>query len=123
LKSALLAAGLQPVKITTEEFYLADAYGDRYCGLSVYDRVALAIAKCRRIVLLTGDGRLRRAAAAEGVEVWGSIGILDRLFEQECVTIDEYAACLRSLLEENGALVRLPERELRLRLGRVGAAS
>ena len=43
--------------------------------LSIYDRIALAIAKHRGITLLTGDGALRKAARAEGVHVLGTIGI------------------------------------------------
>lgn len=43
--------------------------------------LALAIAKCRRIILLTGDWALRKAAKEEGVSVMGTIGILDRLYD------------------------------------------
>lgn len=58
-----------------EEFNLAEEYGTRYLKLSIYDRIALAIAKHRGITLLTGDGALRKAARAEGVHVLGTIGI------------------------------------------------
>ncbi|MCD8365610.1 MAG: hypothetical protein LUC83_07350 [Clostridiales bacterium] len=52
-----------------EEFYLAEEYVARYTKPSLYDCIALAVAKTRGIILLTGDGPLRKAAAAEGVEV------------------------------------------------------
>ena len=66
-KDALLQNGLKPVEYTEEEFTLADSYGSRYPKLSIYDRLALSIAKVRGIILLTGDRPLRRAAATEGV--------------------------------------------------------
>lgn len=116
LRGNLLAAGLVPVKISIEEFYLADEYGDRFVGLSAYDAVALAIAKSRGIVLMTGDGRLRRAAAEEGVKVIGTIGVLDRLLAEELVGEGEYRTSIAALLEVNGGVVRLPESELRRRL-------
>ena len=117
LRGELLAAGLVPVDITAEEFCLADDYGDRYVGLSAYDAVALAIAKSRGIVLMTGDRRLRRAAAEEGVDVTGTIGVLDRLLAEGLADEGEYRACIAALLEANGGVVRLPEDELRERLG------
>jgi len=43
------------VDLTIEEFELAEEFGPRYPRLSIYDRIALAIAKSREIVLLTGD--------------------------------------------------------------------
>lgn len=116
LKAELIAAGLQRVKISTEEFYLADGYGGLYPALSVYDAVALAIAKTRGIVLLTGDMRLRKAAAKEGVAVMGTIGVLDKLLADGLASQDEYSEAIRKLLNANGDVVRLPSAELRARL-------
>ena len=84
------------------------------------DTVALAIAQARGIVLMTGDGRLRRAAREEGVEVLGTIGVLDRLLAEGLVDQDEYRACISSLMIANGGVVRLPEDELRKRLSSIG---
>ncbi len=117
LKGRLLESGLLAVKITTEEFYLADDYGDRYPALSTYDAVALAIAKCRGITLMTGDMRLRRAAAQEGASVIGTIGVLDRLLSDGLVDVEEYRTAIGRLYEVNGGIVRLPEAELKTRLG------
>ena len=49
LGEALISCGLVPVDITLEEFILAEQYGNSYKRLSVYDRIALAIAKNRQI--------------------------------------------------------------------------
>ncbi|MBR3325968.1 MAG: PIN domain-containing protein [Atopobiaceae bacterium] len=116
LRDELMLSGLVPVEITNEEFWLADSYTDRYAGISSYDAVALAIAKSHGIVLLTGDRRLRRAAADEGVEVLGTIGVLDRLFNEGIVDDCEYRSYISALLKVNGGVVRLPENELRKRL-------
>ena len=112
----LRAYGLVPVEITIDEFYLAENYGNKYKKLSIYDRIALAIAKARNITLLTGDGALRKAAKQESVKVIGTLGVLDRLWNQDKISAEEYEICLRKLLENNGGVVRLPKSEILSRL-------
>ena len=112
----LIAAGLVGVDITTVEFELAESWGKAYPKLSVQDRIALAIAKERKIVLLSGDKPLREVAAQEGVTVFGTIGVLDKLYEGKYIPKEEYAYCLSELLKHNGREVRLPASELRKRL-------
>ena len=115
----LVHCGLISVEITIEEFELAQLFGSRYPKLSTYDRIALSIAKQRRITLLTGDKALRRAAMTEGITIVGTIGILDQLFEGTYINEDEYRYCLNELCNHNGREVRLPEDELHLRLLRI----
>lgn len=45
LGQRLVELGLQKVELTEEEFYLAEEYISRYKKISLYDAVALAIAK------------------------------------------------------------------------------
>lgn len=116
----LLELGLQETELTEEEFYLVEEYVGRFKRLSLYDCVALAIAKGREITLLTGDGALRKAAQKEGVMVIGTIGILDQLYENRYIEHGEYEYCIKALLKSNGKKVRLPEEELRLRIDGVG---
>lgn len=111
--------GLLSVELTFEEFSLADLFGQRYPRLSIYDRIALAIAKERRIILLTGDGALRKSALNEGVDVLGTLGILDQLFEGHYIGKDEYEECLHELERYNGNKVRLPKIEIESRLHRL----
>ncbi len=66
---------------------------------------------------MTGDRRLCRAATGEGVEVMGTIGVLDRLLDGGIVGEREYRTYIGALLTANGGIVRLPENELRKRLG------
>lgn len=116
LKEELLILGLKKTELTTEEFYLAEEFASKYKKPSIYDCIALAIAKVRGITLLTGDGPLRKAAAAEGVTVVGTIGILDQLHNGNYIEDMEYMECIQRLIDKNGGKVRLPERELKLRL-------
>lgn len=116
LREKLLRCGLACVELTIEEFILAEKFGLRYPKLSIYDRIALAIAKERRITLLTGDGALQNAAKNENVSFLGTIGILDQLFEGKYINENEYKFCLQELQKHNGHLVRLPKNEIASRL-------
>ena len=118
LGSRLISFGLVPVEITAEEFFLAERYGNEYLKLSRYDRIALAIAKQREIVLLTGDSALRKAAKQEGVTIMGTLGVLDQLLERRIITEGEYIFCLIELQKYNGGPVRLPKDELDERIKR-----
>lgn len=110
----LLKCGLKGVDITIEEFTYAENLAERYKKLSGYDRIALAIAKIRNIPLLTGDNPLRKAAIEEDVNVYGTIGLLDRLYEKEYINKSEYRICLERFLEHKER--RLPEDELLKRI-------
>lgn len=116
LKDNLISLGLQAVELSEEEFYLAEKYNAQYTKPSVYDCVALAIAKVRGITLMTGDGALRKAAKQENVPVIGTIGILDQLHNGNYIAKSEYLSCLEALLKENGKKVRLPKSALLERL-------
>ena len=116
LKDKLLALGLQQIEIDSEELLLAEKYGQEYKRLSIYDRIALAIAKKRNITLLTGDGHLRKAAKKEAVVVIGTLGILDQLYAFQYITDNEYDECLKELKKRNGKEIRLPENEIEERL-------
>lgn len=65
----LIKYGLESVDITIEEFILADNWGNTYPQLSIQDRISLAIAKERKIILLTGDIALKKAALKENVTI------------------------------------------------------
>lgn len=116
LKEELLHHGLISVEIMIEEFLLAEGYGTMYQKLSRYDRIALAIAKTRNIILLTGDGALRKAAVKEDVNVIGTIGILDQLLAENRISREEFEDCMLELDKYNGREVRLPQSELNQRL-------
>lgn len=113
IQTELKAFGLQLVEMTDEEFHTAGVYLSQHKALSQYDAFALAIAKHRGWILLTGDMPLRTAAVREGVEVHGTIWIYDQLKTQGKMTKDEYVGAMSALIEavEKG-LCRLPLSEL-----------
>ena len=116
ISKELVRKGLVGVDITDEEWLLAIEYGTKYKRLSRYDRTALAIAKERKIKLLTDDKALRNAANKDGVAVIGTIGILDELVTQEHITKKIYRNCIEELIKQNGDKIRLPVGELESRL-------
>lgn len=119
LGEKLTGLGLQAVSMIEEEFYLAEKLIEKYRKPSSYDCIALAIAKCRKIVLLTGDGALRKAAIQEGVEVIGSIKVLDLLFENTLIDSSEYLYCLEEFKRHNGEKIRLPVVALQERIDKL----
>ena len=114
LGERLIEHGLVPTELTTEEFFLAEELNMKYAKPSIFDCVALAIAKNRGIVLLSGDGPLRKAAEKEGVEVKGTLGILKELYDNLYIDNEEYLSCLKKLQYYNGGKVRLPSRIIEL---------
>ncbi len=106
--------GLEAVELTTEEFFFAAECVAKYVKISRYDSTALAIAKHRGIPLLTGDNALRKAAIREGVEVIGTIGILDKLYAGSYIKTPEYKYCLEQLIEHTER--RLPVEAMKKRL-------
>lgn len=115
-KKELEDAGLVGVDISDDEFWIAESFGLKYPKLSIQDRIALAIAKNRKIVLLSGDKALRHAAEREGVAIMGTLKVLDLLYEGKLVPVEEYRYCLLELDNLNGGVVRLPAMEIRKRL-------
>ncbi len=106
--------GLRGVELSYEELFYVESLKRKYVRLSVFDRGALAIAKNRNILLLTGDRALKNAAEKEGVKVVGTIGLLDRLYREQLIDVGEYRYCLTAL--ESSQERRMPVDELRKRL-------
>ena len=111
----LLDLGLKPVEVQKDEIFLADTY-EKYPALSLYDRFALAIAKHREIILLTGDADLRKAAIKEGVVVHGSLWVVDEAYEDNKITMQAYREVLESFLAN--PRIRLPRTEITKRLAK-----
>lgn len=119
LLNAMIGLGLCSEDWTDEEFDMAHELQPKYIKLSVYDIIALAIAKCRHIVLLTDDMALREAAKAEEVTVKGTIGILDELFLSGTIDHEKYRQYLVRLLTLNSKQVGLSENEIIVRIERI----
>lgn len=112
----LLAHGLQLVDMLDDELQLVLKYQQKYKRLSFYDALALAIAKNRRWILLTGDKSLVMAARRENVECHGTIWVYDQLTQAGKITPEERRRAMDGLIElvEAGKR-RLPLEELKKR--------
>ena len=119
LGNRLIEYGLQSIDISLDEFILAEEYNEKYKQPSKHDCMAMAIAKHRGIILMTGDKNLRKAAAREGVKVIGTLGILDMLFDRGCIDATEYRLCLEKFDSKNGGVIRLPQNAISERLGKI----
>lgn len=84
-------------------------------ALSLEDCSAWQLSETLDAILLTGDGVLRKTAREAGIEVHGSLWLLDELLR--AALLDEPAACakLRELMLANR---RLPEKACQDRLKR-----
>jgi predicted nucleic acid-binding protein len=112
----LVALGLQVAEVSAEGVGNALRYRQIRASLSVADSFALALAKEKTWLLLTGDGQLRELADGENVECHGLLWLLDML--------EEAGAPDAQLLHDGLAAVaahprcRLPRREITIRLER-----
>ena len=117
LREKLLELGLRRTEVTDEELVLALEFQNIYKKLSVYDRIALAIAKMRSWILLTGDKPLRNAAKKEFVECHGAIWIYDELLRLNRINNKDYNDVMNSFLTAiQTGRCRLPISEIISRL-------
>jgi hypothetical protein len=59
-----------------------------YRRASQNDLFALALAKQERCPLVTGDGKLRDAADQEGVEIKGTLWLVERIVEESIISLE-----------------------------------
>jgi len=82
-------------------------------GLSFEDCSVWYYSKKMNGILVTGDGKLRKTARKDGIEVRGTIFILDELLRQQLISFPIARAKIRLLYELNS---RLPEEALTKRI-------
>lgn len=73
----------------------------RYPNPSLNDLFALALAKQEACPLLTGDRNLRVAADQEGVELRGTLWLVERLVEEAIVTVEQAAEAYERMRATN----------------------
>lgn len=84
--SHLLKAGLKVKSLNAESIKKTEFLSSKYSRPSMMDHSALALAMQERCPLLTGDKDLRAAAKSEGIEVHGTIWIIEELLNQKIIT-------------------------------------
>jgi predicted nucleic acid-binding protein len=100
----LLGLGLRKRSMTSEQIDQAVHLQRRYPAPSNNDLLALTLARSIPCPLVTGDRRLRTAARAEGVEVLGTLTLIERMAHRQLVTVE--------IVEEAYAAMRRANRRL-----------
>jgi len=113
---SLVRLGLRVEEVSKEGVARALRYRQQRASLSVPDCFALALAKERQWLLLTGDGKLRELAGSEGVECHGVLWLLDMMEEAGTPAIQSLHDGLTALAAHPRC--RLPRREITIRLER-----
>ena len=108
-----VAAGMEIVAASPEEVAQVQVWRRAYRKPSTADLFALAMARARGAVLLTGDRHLRAAAEEQGVEAHGVLWVLDR--REGHVARPRLVAALEAM---QAAGARLPAGEVAQRLAR-----
>ena len=112
----LVRLGIRVVEVSAEGVGKALRYRQQRSALSVPDSFALALAKEREWLLLTGDAHLRELATGENVQCHGVLWLMDIMEETGIPGIQ----LLHDGLAALGAhpRCRLPRREIAIRLER-----
>lgn len=98
--------GLEPMTVSGAFVNYAISLGDPVeANPGMNDRLALALSQEKRCPLLTGDMQLRMLAVKEGVEVRGTIWLIEELLQHSRVTVAQAEHSL-SLMKRRGR--RLP---------------
>lgn len=111
----LLALGLRSVSLSGDQVLAVMDLAARHRRPSINDLFALVLARVRAVTLLTGDRALRELAETEGIEVHGTLWLLDELVRRGVITPAEASEGLERMLADGS---RLPEKECDLRLRR-----
>ena len=112
-KELLVEWGLEVRSLTGDEIEAVVRLNESYSAPSRTDMATLVVARAEDGILVTGDGPLRNAADEEGIEVHGSLWVVDALVDTGTVEAPEAARALQLMM---GADRRLPEGEVSRRI-------
>ena len=111
----LVEFGLEVQTLIGDQLNEVVALATAYPRPSPQDLATLVVARDEGRILVTGDGALREAAEAEGLEVHGMLWLLDRMVSEAVLTPPEAGRCLRLIIHHGS---RLPDDEVDRRLRR-----
>ncbi len=110
LHDDLVEKGLRLETLTPKLIKRVQILSEKYDGLSNHDLSAMALAEDKDVPLLTGDGKLRQVCLEEGVDVRGTLWLMDQFFSAGLISVvDAEKAYAR--MEEDGS--RLPWGEVK----------
>lgn len=113
----LIALGLRVESLAENEVQRAQEYRRVNPRLALPDTFALALARDRNWILLTGDGPLRALAGTEQVECHGVLWLIDRMHSESAADVVTLHAGLERLASHPRC--RLPRAEIAVRLDRL----
>lgn len=113
----LPSLGLQVIELNPDSIMDVVVLAERYIktGVSRNDLFALALASQEDCPLLTGDAALREISASEGLEVHGTIWLIDQLLTNKIVTMEDVTKAYRFMKRNDR---RLPWAEVSKQLTR-----
>ena len=106
--------GLRVEELDGDGVSLALSYLRKRRSLSLPDSFALALAKRNAWTLLSGDRELRALAEEEEVRCHGVLWLLDQMFKQRVIDLEDLRAGLGRIAAHPRC--RLPKSEIRKRL-------
>lgn len=104
----LLKRGLVVQRLTEAEVESLYELMMEHGNSALADVSCYLVAKTQGHPLLTGDGRLRKQAIKDGLQVHGALWLLDELVAHAVIKPSKAAAALQSMLEQGA---RLPTHE------------
>jgi predicted nucleic acid-binding protein len=113
----LMGLGLRSIELSSDQVERLLLLSSSYRRLSVKDLSALMLAKEWRVPLLTNDKPLRDIATEAGIEVHGTIWILDRMVCLNLISPGDAADALESMIAKGS---RFPPSECDRRMKRWG---
>lgn len=114
--SHLPGLGLQLRVLSGDQVAQVVALQAKHSAPSITDLFALVLAKSLECPLATGDARLRRAAAAEGVELIGTLTLLEHMVTEGLISLERLGAAYQLMRDSRR---RLPWAEVEAQLARL----
>lgn len=86
--------GLRRLELSEDTVGYAGRLVEKYqsLGASINDLLALALARQEECPLLTGDGRLRTAGQTEGIDIHGTLWLIEQLLKARTITVRQAEA-------------------------------
>lgn len=98
---------------STEELLKVIQKNQANNGISIEDCSVWYWAEQNKAIILTGDRRLRNVASKSGIEVHGSLWILDEFVRQQILNYSQACQAIKDLMSSND---RLPKKECNRRV-------
>jgi hypothetical protein len=102
--SHLLEAGLKVKSLNAEFVKKTECFIAQYPRPSMMDHWSLALAIQEQCPLLTGDKELRAAAKNEGVEVHGTVWVIDQLLNLKLIQLHKTKASFETMKDKGSRL-------------------